>query len=130
MIHEIPQMLKNGGGAIVNNSSVYGVIANPQLPIYVASKHAVLGLTKSAALEYARAGIRINAVAPGAIETETMEQSIGNNKQLREALVALHPIGRPGKPEEIANAVIWLLSDKASFLTGHTLLVDGGWVSR
>jgi NAD(P)-dependent dehydrogenase (short-subunit alcohol dehydrogenase family) len=130
MIHEIPQMLKNGGGAIVNNSSVYGVIGNPQLPIYVASKHAVLGLTKSAALEYAKAGIRINAVAPGAIETETMEQSIGNNKQLREALVALHPIGRAGKPEEIANAVVWLLSDRASFVTGHTLLVDGGWVGR
>jgi NAD(P)-dependent dehydrogenase (short-subunit alcohol dehydrogenase family) len=130
MIHEIPQMLKNGGGAIVNNSSVYGVIGNPQLPIYAASQHAVLGLTKSAALEYAKAGIRINAVAPGAIETETMKQSIGNNTQLREALVALHPIGRAGKPEEIANAVVWLLSDKASFVTGHTLVVDGGWVGR
>jgi NAD(P)-dependent dehydrogenase (short-subunit alcohol dehydrogenase family) len=130
MKHEILQMLKSGGGAIVNNSSVYGVIGNPQLPIYTASKHAVLGLTKAAALEYAKAGIRINAVAPGAIETEAMEQSIGNNKQLREALVALHPIGRAGKPEEIANAVVWLLSDKASFVTGHTLLVDGGWVGR
>ena len=130
MKYEIPQMLKNGGGALVNNSSVFGVIANPQLPLYTASKHAVLGLTKAAALEYAKAGIRINAIAPGAIETEMMEQSIGNDKQLREALVALHPIGRPGKPEEIANAVIWLLSDKASFLTGHTLLVDGGLVSR
>jgi NAD(P)-dependent dehydrogenase (short-subunit alcohol dehydrogenase family) len=130
MKYEIQQMLKNGGGAIVNTSSVYGVIGNPQLPFYVASKHAILGLTKSAALEYAKAGIRINAIAPGAIETEMMEQSIGNNKQLREALVALHPIGRAGKPEEIANAVVWLLSDKASFLTGHTLLVDGGWVSR
>ena len=130
MKYEIPQMFKNGGGALVNNSSVFGVIANPQLPLYTASKHAVLGLTKAAALEYAKAGIRINAIAPGAIETEMMEQSIGNDKQLREALVALHPVGRPGKPEEIANAVIWLLSDKASFLTGHTLLVDGGWVSR
>jgi NAD(P)-dependent dehydrogenase (short-subunit alcohol dehydrogenase family) len=130
MKHEIPQMLRNGGGAIVNTSSVYGVIGNPQLPIYVASKHAVLGLTKAAALEYAKAGIRINAVAPGAIETELMEQSIGNNKELREALVALHPIGRVGKPEEIANAVVWLLSDKSSFVTGHTLLVDGGWVGR
>ncbi len=130
MKYEILQMLKNGGGAIVNTSSVYGVVANPQLPFYVASKHAVLGLTKAAALEYAKSGIRINAVAPGAIETEMMEQSIGNDKQLREALVALHPIGRAGKPEEIANAVVWLLSDKASFLTGHTLLVDGGWVSR
>ena len=130
MKHEIPQMLKNGGGAIVNTSSVYGIIGNPQLPIYVASKHAILGLTKAAALEYAKAGIRINAVAPGAIETEMMEQSIGNDKQLRQALVALHPIGRAGKPEEIANAVVWLLSDKASFVTGHTLVVDGGWVGR
>lgn len=130
MKYQIPQMLKNGGGALVNNSSVFGVIANPQLPFYTASKHAVLGLTKAAALEYAKAGVRINAIAPGAIETEMMEQSIGNDKQLREALVALHPIGRAGKPEEIANAVIWLLSDKASFLTGHTLVVDGGWVSR
>jgi NAD(P)-dependent dehydrogenase (short-subunit alcohol dehydrogenase family) len=131
MKHEIPQMLKNGGGgAIVNNSSVFGVIGNPQLPIYVASKHAILGLTKAAALEYAKAGIRINAVAPGAIETEMMEQAIGNDKQLRQALVSLHPIGRAGKPEEIANAVLWLLSDKASFVTGHTLVVDGGWVGR
>jgi len=130
MKYEIPQMLKNGGGALVNNSSVFGVIANPQLPLYTASKHAILGLTKAAALEYAKAGVRINAIAPGAIETEMMEQSIGNDKQLREALVALHPIGRAGKPEEIANAVVWLLSDKASFLTGHTLMVDGGWVSR
>src|SRR5919106_883134 len=130
MKHEILQMLKNGGGAIVNTSSVYGIIANPRLPIYTASKHAILGLTKAAALEYAKAGIRINAVAPGAIETEMMCQSIGNDKQLREALVALHPIGRAGKPEEIANAVVWLLSNKASFVTGHTLLVDGGWVVR
>jgi len=131
MKHEIPQMLKNGGGgAIVNNSSVFGVIGNPQLPIYVASKHAILGLTKAAALEYAKAGIRINAVAPGAIETEMMEQAIGNDKQLRQALVSLHPIGRAGKPEEIAKAVFWLLSDKASFVTGHTLVVDGGWVGR
>jgi len=130
MKYEIPQMLKNGGGAIVNNSSVYGVVGSPQLPIYTASKHAVLGLTKSAALEYAKAGVRINAVAPGAIETEMMEESIGHNQQLRDGLVALHPIGRVGKPQEIANAVVWLLSDKASFLTGHTLLVDGGWVSR
>jgi NAD(P)-dependent dehydrogenase (short-subunit alcohol dehydrogenase family) len=119
MKHEIPQILKNGGSAIVNTSSVYGVIGNPQLPIYVASKHAILGLTKAAALEYAKAGIRINAVAPGAIETEMMEQSIGNDKQLRQALVALHPTGRAGKPEEIANAVVWLLSDKATFVTNY-----------
>lgn len=107
MKHEIPQMLKNTeGGAIMNTSSVYGIIGNPQLLIYVASKHAILGLIKSAAQEYAKDGIRINAVVPSAIETEIMEQSIGNDKQLRQALVALHPIGRAGKPEEIANAVV------------------------
>ena len=117
------QMLRNGGVAIANTSSVYGIIANPQ-PLYVASKHAVLGLTKAAALEYAKEGIR----TPGAIETEMMEQSIGHNKELRENLISLHPIGRPSKPEEIANAVVWLLSDKASFVTGHTLFIDGGWV--
>jgi len=130
MKYEIPQMLKNGGGAIVNNSSGLGVIGMPQFPVYIASKHAVLGLTKSAALEYAKSGIRINAVAPGAIETEMYEQFVGGNKQLKETMIAMHPIGRVGKPEEIANAVVWLLSDKASFVTGHTLLVDGGLVSR
>ncbi len=130
MKYEIPQMLKNGGGAIVNTSSVAGVVALAQVPIYTASKHAVLGLTKSAALEYAKSGIRINAVAPGAIETEMYEQFVGDNKHLRETMNAMHPIGRVGRPEEIANAVVWLLSDKASFVTGHTLLADGGLVSR
>ena len=122
-------MLKIGGGAIVNMSSIAGVIGFPQMPIYVASKHAVLGLTKSAALEYAKSGIRINAVAPGAVGTEMLEQVVGDSKR-KEAIKAMHPIGRIGKPEEIANAVVWLLSDKASFVTGHTLLVDGGFVSR
>lgn len=130
MKYEISQMLKNGGGSIVNTSSVAGVVALAQIPIYTASKHAVLGLTKSAALEFAKSGIRINAVAPGAIETEMYERFVGGNKQLRENLNAMHPIGRVGKPEEIANAVVWLLSDKASFVTGHTLLADGGFVSR
>jgi NAD(P)-dependent dehydrogenase (short-subunit alcohol dehydrogenase family) len=130
MKYEIPQMLKNGGGAIVNTSSAAGVIGFAQKAIYAASKHAVLGLTKSAALEYAKSGIRINAVAPGAIETDMHERSVEGKQQLRDRLIAFHPIGRVGKPQEIANAVVWLLSDKASFLTGHTLLVDGGWVSR
>jgi len=130
MKYEIPQMLKNGGGAIVNTSSGLGVIGMPQMPVYIASKHAVLGLTKSAALEYAKSGIRINAVAPGAIETEMYERTVGDNKQFFQTLIAMHPIGRVGRPEEIANAVVWLLSEKASFVTGHTLLVDGGVVSR
>jgi NAD(P)-dependent dehydrogenase (short-subunit alcohol dehydrogenase family) len=130
MKYQIPQMLKNGGGSIVNVSSAAGVIGFPQLSIYVASKHAVLGLTKSAALEYAKSGIRINAVAPGAIETDMLQRTVEGNPQLREKFNAMTPIGHVGKPEEIANAVVWLLSDKASFVTGHTLLVDGGFVSR
>jgi NAD(P)-dependent dehydrogenase (short-subunit alcohol dehydrogenase family) len=130
MKYEIPQMLKNGGGSIVNTSSVAGVNGFPQMPIYVASKHAVLGLTKSSALEYAKSGIRINAVAPGAVETDMYERAVGGNKQFLQTLIAMHPIGHIGKPEEIANAVVWLLSDKASFVTGHTLLVDGGMISR
>jgi NAD(P)-dependent dehydrogenase (short-subunit alcohol dehydrogenase family) len=123
-------MLKNGGGSIVNMSSAAGVLGIPQMSIYVASKHAVLGLTKSAALEYAKYGIRINAVAPGAIETDMYRQVAGETKQVQEAINAMHPIGRVGQPEEVANVVAWLLSDKASFVVGHTLSVDGGMVSR
>jgi NAD(P)-dependent dehydrogenase (short-subunit alcohol dehydrogenase family) len=130
MKYEIPQMIRNGGGAIVNTSSGAGVIGIPQMPIYVASKHAVLGLTKSAALEYAKSGIRINAIAPGVVETGMLERAAEDNKQFVETLKSMHPIGRIGDPEEIANAVVWLLSDKASFVLGHTLLVDGGVVSR
>ena len=114
MKYEIPQMIRNGGGAIVNTSSGAGVIGIPQMPIYVASKHAVLGLTKSAALEYAKSGIRINAIAPGVVETGMLERAAEDNKQFVETLKSMHPIGRIGDPEEI----------------GHTLLVDGGVVSR
>jgi NAD(P)-dependent dehydrogenase (short-subunit alcohol dehydrogenase family) len=130
MKHEIPEMIRTGGGAIVNMSSGAGVIGFPQMPIYISSKHAVLGLTKSAALEYAKSGIRINAVAPGGVETDMLKRAHEDNKQFVETLKPMHPIGRIGKPEEIANAVVWLLSDKASFVLGHTLLVDGGAVSR
>lgn len=130
MKYEIPQMIRSGGGAIVNMSSGAGLMGFPQKSIYVASKHGVLGLTKSAALEYAKSGIRINAIAPGTVETETLKQAAGDNKQFLETLKSMHPIGRIGDPEEIANAVVWLLSDKASFVLGHTLLVDGGMVSR
>jgi NAD(P)-dependent dehydrogenase (short-subunit alcohol dehydrogenase family) len=130
MKYEIPEMIRTGGGAMVNMSSVAGVIGYPQMPIYIASKHAVLGLTKSAALEYAKSGIRINAVAPGGVETDMVKQVNEDNKQFVETLKSMHPIGRIGVPEEIANAVVWLLSDKASFVLGHTLLVDGGMLSR
>jgi NAD(P)-dependent dehydrogenase (short-subunit alcohol dehydrogenase family) len=129
MKYEIPEMIRNGGGAIVNMSSVAGVMGFPQMPIYIASKHAVLGLTKSAALEYAKSGIRINAVAPGGVETD-MAKRVGGDHQFLETLTSMHPIGRIANPEEIANTVVWLLSDKASFVLGHTLLVDGGMISR
>jgi NAD(P)-dependent dehydrogenase (short-subunit alcohol dehydrogenase family) len=101
-----------------------------QMPIYSASKHAVLGLTKSAALEYAKSGIRINAVAPGGVATDFAKRVVGDIHQALEISKSIHPIGRIGDPDEIANAVVWLLSDKASFVLGHTLLVDGGMVSR
>jgi NAD(P)-dependent dehydrogenase (short-subunit alcohol dehydrogenase family) len=129
MKYEIPEMIRTGGGALVNMSSVAGVMGFPQMPIYIASKHAVLGLTKSAALEYAKSGIRINAVAPGGVETD-MAKRVGADHQFVETLTSMHPIGRITDPEEIANAVVWLLSDKASFVLGHTLLVDGGMISR
>jgi NAD(P)-dependent dehydrogenase (short-subunit alcohol dehydrogenase family) len=130
MKYEIPEMIRTGGGAIVNMSSVAGVMGFPQNPIYIASKHAVLGLTKSAALEYAKSGIRINAVAPGGVETDMAKRVVGDDHKLLETVTSMHPIGRIADPEEIANAVVWLLSDKASFVLGHTLLVDGGIVSR
>jgi NAD(P)-dependent dehydrogenase (short-subunit alcohol dehydrogenase family) len=106
------------------------MVGFPQMAIYIASKHAVLGLTKSAALEYAKSGIRINAIAPGGVDTDMVERLTEEDKQWRGTLTSMHPIGRLSNPEEIANAVVWLLSDKASFVLGHTLLVDGGAVSR
>lgn len=130
MKYEIPQMLKNGGGAIVNMSSVGGVIGVPGVSIYVASKHAVLGLTKSVALEYANSGIRINAVNPGAIETDMFERFVEDSPQLRQQMMAMHPIGRTGKPEEIASAVVWLCSDGASFVTGQSITLDGGFTAQ
>ena len=130
MKYEIPVMLKSGGGAIVNNSSVAGIMGFPQMAIYIASKHAVLGLTKSAALEYAKSGIRINSIAPGGVDTDMVERLTEDDKQWRETLTSMHPVGRLSNPEEIANAVVWLLSNSASFVLGHTLLVDGGVVSR
>ncbi len=130
MKYQIPQMLKNGGGAIVNMSSAAGLIGLAGSPIYAASKHAVLGLTKSVALEYAKVGVRINAVSPGAVETDLLERVFKDNPQVREQVMAMHPIGRAGKPEEIASAVVWLCSDGASFVTGQTLALDGGFTSQ
>lgn len=130
MKHEIPQMLNNGGGAIVNMASAAGLIGFPGVPIYVASKHAVLGLTKSVALEYAKSGIRINAVSPAAIETDMVDRFVGKEGEARQQLTAMHPVGRMGRPEEIADAVIYLCSDRASFITGQSLTVDGGFTAQ
>src|SRR6266571_3619049 len=129
--HEIAAMLKHGGGAIVNNSSVAGLIGFPGVAIYAASKHAVLGLTKSTALEYATQGIRINAVSPGGVETPMFDRFTGGaGTEAHGQIAAMHPIGRAGQPEEIAEAVLWLCSDKASFVTGQSLAVDGGWTAK
>jgi NAD(P)-dependent dehydrogenase (short-subunit alcohol dehydrogenase family) len=131
MKYEIPRMLKQGGGAIVNSSSVAGVIGFPGIGIYVASKHAVIGLTKTAAVEYSAKGIRINAVNPGLIDTEMADRlAAGISARKKEDLAPLHPIGRIGRAEEVADAVLWLCSDKASFITGHSLIVDGGFTAR
>ncbi len=130
MKHEIPAMLKSGGGAIINTSSVLGVIGLAGTEVYVASKHAVIGLTKSTALEFTKQGIRINAVLPAAIETDMIHRWVGDESKARDALTAMHPIGRIGTSEEIANAVIWLATDKSSFVTGHSLLVDGGFTAQ
>lgn len=133
MKHEIPAMLERGGGAIVNNASILGIVGFANAPAYTASKHGVVGLTKAAAQEYAQRGIRINAVCPGFIETPmVMERGVqaGVNREVHDQLASLHPLGRLGKPEEIAEAVLWLCSDRASFVTGFPLVVDGGYISR
>jgi len=130
MKYEIPAMLKSGGGSIVNTSSALGVIAFAGVEVYVASKHAVIGLTKSAALEYGKQGIRVNAVLPAVIETDMYERFTGEKPEMQAAMAALHPIGRIGTSEEVADAVIWLSSAKSSFVTGHSLLVDGGFTAQ
>jgi NAD(P)-dependent dehydrogenase (short-subunit alcohol dehydrogenase family) len=130
MKYEIPRMLEQGGGAIVNSSSVAGVVGFPAIGIYAASKHAVIGLTKTAALEYSAQGIRINAVSPGAIDTEMIDRLADGMNVKKDDLTTFHPIGRIGRVEEVAEAVLWLCSSKASFVTGHTLIVDGGFTAR
>ena len=124
--HEVPAMLKTGGGAIVNNSSIGGLVGFAMAPVYVASKHAVIGLTKSIALEYAKQNVRVNAVAPGSIETR-MLRDFASKPEVRQVLEAGHPMGRIGQPKEVASTVIWLCSGGASFVTGQTLAVDAGY---
>ncbi len=130
MKYEIPEMLKQGKGVIINCSSVAGLVGFEGLPAYVASKHGVVGLTKTAALECAKHGIRINAVCPGVIQTPMIDRLTGKKKEAIEQYTALEPLGRFGQPEEIANAVLWLCSDEASFVTGHGMAVDGGFVAK
>jgi NAD(P)-dependent dehydrogenase (short-subunit alcohol dehydrogenase family) len=130
MKYEIPRMLEQGGGAIVNTSSGAGVLATPGLAHYGASKHGVLGLTKSAALENATTGIRINAVCPGSVDTPMLQASIAGNDEIRKMVLRSQPGGRLGTPDEIAEAAVWLCSDRASFVTGESMLVDGGAVAR
>jgi NAD(P)-dependent dehydrogenase (short-subunit alcohol dehydrogenase family) len=125
--HEIPAMLERGG-AIVNMASGAGLVGFPGLPAYVASKHGVVGLTRAAALEYASQGIRVNAICPGSTRTPMLEGFMGDDPQIERLMTRAVPLGRLGRPEEIADAVVWLCSDAASFVVGHALAVDGGSV--
>jgi NAD(P)-dependent dehydrogenase (short-subunit alcohol dehydrogenase family) len=126
MKHEIPLMLKQGGGAIVNTSSGAGVKGFKGGAAYVAAKHGVVGLTKAAALDYAQSNIRINAVCPGIIDTSMMQRFSGGTPEGRQTVIAQEPVGRMGTPDEIAAAVVWLCSDTASFVVGSAMVVDGG----
>jgi len=123
-------MLKQGGGSIVNSASTLGLVALEGATAYNAAKHGVVGLTKTAALEYARRNLRVNCVCPGFIRTAMVERAIDKAMVAEEQMIAIEPIGRLGKPEEIAEGVCWLFSDAASFVTGHSLVIDGGWTAR
>lgn len=127
MKYQIPLMLKSGGGSIVNMSSILGQVSFPGAPAYVAAKHALQGLTKNAAVEYGTQGIRVNAIGPAFIKTPLLNAL---DEATMDMLVQLHPIGRMGEPEEVAELVIWLSSDKASFVTGSYYAVDGGYLSK
>lgn len=128
MKYEILQMLTQGGGAIVNTSSAAGLVGFRRASAYVASKHGVVGLTKTAALEYAKSGVRVNAVCPGAIDTPMMGRITDHRPHTAAKMASAEPIGRMGSPQEIAEAVVWLCSDAASFVMGHAMSVDGGMV--
>ena len=129
MKYQLPAMLNNGGGAIVNMASILGAVGFAGAPAYTAAKHGVVGLTQAAALEYSAQGVRINAVGPGFIHTP-MISALEDNQAVNDMLVAAHPIGRLGRAEEVAELVLWLSSDKASFVTGAYYPVDGGYLAR
>jgi NAD(P)-dependent dehydrogenase (short-subunit alcohol dehydrogenase family) len=127
--YEVPAMLASGGGAIVNTASIMGVVATATNPAYAASKHGVIGLTKSFALAYATQGIRVNAVCPGYVDTPMFDR-FRSDEVLMQQIIARHPIGRLGTPQEVADVVAWLCSDASSFVTGHALLADGGFTAQ
>ena len=130
MKYEIPEMIERGG-VVINVSSILGTVGTAQTPAYTASKHALVGLTKVAALDYAENNIRVNAVGPGYIETPMLERAgILSDPNTKAKAVGFHPIGRLGTAREVANAIVWLASDEASFITGHTLLIDGGYIAQ
>jgi len=128
--YEIPEMLKSGGGAIVNTSSVAGLVGFQLSAPYVASKHGVVGLTKAAALDYATSNIRVNALCPGVTNTPMVDDLIGGDPEMEALIVGVHPMGRIASPEEMAQTAVWLCSDEASFVTGVALAVDGGLVAQ
>jgi NAD(P)-dependent dehydrogenase (short-subunit alcohol dehydrogenase family) len=130
MKYEIPQMLKQGGGAIVNTASIAGLVGFEGNSAYNASKHGVIGLTKTAALEYAQKNIRVNCVCPGVIQTPMVARIMDSGQMDERDLMAGEPVGRLGQPAEIGEGVVWLLSEASSFVTGHSLIIDGGWVAR
>lgn len=130
MKYELPYMLKQGKGVIVNNASIAGLVGFPGIPAYVASKHGIVGLTKNTALEYAKQNIRVNAVCPGVIKTPMIDRFTGKDKEVEKQFAGQEPIGRLGLPEEVADVVMWLCSDASSFVTGNALPVDGGWTAQ
>ncbi|MBN9519903.1 glucose 1-dehydrogenase [bacterium] len=131
MKYEIPELVKAGGGAVVNTSSIAGHVGMAGVSVYIASKHAVEGLTKSAALEFAKQGVRVTAVAPAAIVTDMVDRFVGGeHSDQGKGLAAMHPVGRMGRAEEVAAAVLYLASDAAKFVTGVSLPVDGGWLAQ
>ena len=130
MKYAIPQMLKNGGGSIINNASVAGIVGFAGIPAYCASKGAVIQLTKAAALEYAQQGIRLNVICPGVISTPMVERFIHENDEARKALEAAEPVGRFGTAEEVASLALYLAGDESAFCTGAPFIIDGGFVAR